>query len=829
MVAATSLLLLSVAILPAAPASPALASSRSASSAVGPEGRDSGPTGDVFARPNGALSGEGQWTRIPAYNPGSALLATDPSSGDVLSFGGLGPFLGYRPSGPFNLTWTFSGGMWQNLTGGQAPPVNLTLGAVASDPPDHGVLLTGSTAAYAPPWGAMETWLYSGGNWSQLHPAASPTSRFWSSMAWDASTGSIILFGGTGPNGDLNDTWSYSNGTWTNLSLAIGPPVRSHALIEFDAADGYLLLFGGQGTRCSFGCTEVELNDTWAFHGGRWSQLLSGSAPPANAVSSMASNPGGGPILLYTASFSYPGARAETWSFTGGAWRFLRTDWAPSAPFVALDWDPEIHAIVQSTGTPYVYQWNGTGWNYAGGVLGRGAAATYDAKDGYVVAYANVNSSSLLDTYRFDGRNWWRVPVAVAPPHRLYPLFAYDPAAGGAILFGGANATNSTACYGDAWLYSGARWTILPGSIAPPPRCQGAIAYDASLEAVVVSGGFQTPYTRLNDTWEYHDGGWSLMHTAHAPPALPAGSLETLTPDPLHQWLVAFDSGEFGLATQKAGSQTWEFDGQDWTQLSSPITPEPRTGEAAGFDPAHGYALLVGGVCDTCPGAVGVGIANDTWGFAGGSWFRVPTKGGLPAVTDGSLVYDSAIAEMVLAGGAVYSDVGGSYQGAELADTWLLAPPPLTTHPEPVLFRESGLPPDSVWAVSVGNATDSANSTVVSFGVPNGSYPYSIPYVGDYRASPASGSVVVAGGVTTVGVVFHRDYTVPLLVAGSLGSIVAASVVAVWYGRKRPKEPRDLPGWNPARYDVGTSFAPREPFPRPPPGSDAPPGNYGPP
>lgn len=776
----------------------------------------------------GAVAASGRWTDLPAYHPGSALLAADPAVGDVLSFGGYGAFSGPTRSGPYNLTWTFSGGMWHNMTGAIAPPSDLTDGALASDPADHGVLLVGSVTAASFQTGVFETWLYSGGNWTELHPPSTPPYRLWPSLAWDPALNSDVLFGGSGSTGYLNDTWEFANGTWTNLSAGAAPPGRFQAQLSFDATDGYLLLFHGQTSVCSGGgCTNEYLNDTWAFRGGRWTEVFAGPGPAPTAVESMASNPSHGPVILYSAYLQAPYVREETWSYAAGAWQLLRNDSSVPPQFVGLVWDPEIRAVVESMGDPYVYQWNGTAWEYAGGVLGYGAAATYDTKDGYLVAYANVNASSLLDTYRFDGRNWWRIPLAAAPPHRLYPMFAYDPAVGGAILFGGTNATNSTLCYSDTWVYSGARWSSVVGSLTPPARCGGALTYDADVGGMILEGGYRSGLLALTDTWEFRDGSWTSVGPAHAPPPALPGGIGAFGPDPAHHWLVAFDSRGYGGMVES--NQTWVYDGVDWTQLTPSAAPEPRFGEAAGFDPAAGYLLLVGGSCTSCNTPWFSDVANDTWGFVGGSWFPVPTSGGLPPVTDGSLVYDPGTGGMVLVGGSVYSDLGGTPEGGELADTWLLAPPRLTSSPEPILFRETGLPAGSVWGVTVGNATTWTNTTVVSFGIPNGSYTYTIPVAGDFVPTPLIGSAVLSGGVTTVGVAFHRDYTVPLLLAGGAAGLIAASVVAVWFGRKRRKDPSPVPSWKGGRYDVGTSFEPRAPFPRPPAGAPGPPRDYGPP
>src|ERR1019366_8851076 len=53
-------------------------------------------------------------------------------------------------------------------------------------------------------------WAWNGTSWQQLHPAKSPPARFYAQMAFDASSGQVVLFGGAvNENADVADTWVY--------------------------------------------------------------------------------------------------------------------------------------------------------------------------------------------------------------------------------------------------------------------------------------------------------------------------------------------------------------------------------------------------------------------------------------------------------------------------------------------------------------------------------------------------------------------------------------------------------------------------------------------
>ena len=42
-------------------------------------------------------------------------------------------------------------------------------------------------------------------------------------MAYDAATGTVVLFGGLGGHGDLGDTWTWNGTTWTQQAPSDQP------------------------------------------------------------------------------------------------------------------------------------------------------------------------------------------------------------------------------------------------------------------------------------------------------------------------------------------------------------------------------------------------------------------------------------------------------------------------------------------------------------------------------------------------------------------------------------------------------------------------------
>ncbi len=108
--------------------------------------------------------------------------------------------------------------------------------------------------------GVGDTWVWDGSTWTQQHPATSPSARGAAAMAYDAATGNIVLFGGGAflprGGGDIfTGTWTWDGSTWTKQHPAASPAARSEPSMAYDAATGNVVLFGGVGPNGIFGGT----------------------------------------------------------------------------------------------------------------------------------------------------------------------------------------------------------------------------------------------------------------------------------------------------------------------------------------------------------------------------------------------------------------------------------------------------------------------------------------------------------------------------------------------------------------------------------------------
>jgi hypothetical protein len=118
-------------------------------------------------------------------------------------------------------------------------------------------------------------------DWVQPTLSATPSGRCCSGIAYDAAHYYTLLFGG-GDSGQpnpnpQNDTWIWRNG-WYKLSPATSPSPRNGTSLVYDPTTGTVVLFGGADANGNY------LNDTWTWDGITWTQQFPPVSPPGRAL-----------------------------------------------------------------------------------------------------------------------------------------------------------------------------------------------------------------------------------------------------------------------------------------------------------------------------------------------------------------------------------------------------------------------------------------------------------------------------------------------------------------------------------------------------------------
>ena len=341
---------------------------------------------------------KGDWTQVSsAAHPSNRYymgVADGTSKDPIVVFGGT------TATSYVGDTWTFKGLVWTHVLARQ--PQGRTEPAMAYDEADGYVLLFGGQSLEGTGVTLDDTWTFSNGVWTPLHPPVSPPARASSAMTYDQADGYVVLFGGFNAAAALSDTWTFSHGVWTNVTSAgDSPPARYSEALTYDYADGYVLMFGGEAQG------GASLGDTWTYSAGVWTKLYPSTAPSARVGAEMTYDSEDGYVLLFSGIPSITKAiiPADTWIFQGGTWTNITSSLTASPPgtsvagFVDDTYDgyPLMYGGITLTGTSATsWEYTGTGWAQLSPATNLGSAwdfgMAFDPQGNYVVAFSGSST-----------------------------------------------------------------------------------------------------------------------------------------------------------------------------------------------------------------------------------------------------------------------------------------------------------------------------------------------------------------------------------------------------------------------------------------------------
>ncbi|MCA8949523.1 MAG: hypothetical protein KDE27_08465, partial [Planctomycetes bacterium] len=271
---------------------------------------------------------------------------------------------------------------------------------------------------------------------------------------------------------------------------------------------------------------------------------------------------------------------------------------------------------------------------------------------------------------------WTQITPTNSPTPRIEAQMAIDTGANATVLFGGAdNGGFPPTTFSDTWTFDGLDWTQQSPTNVPPARYFGGMAYDVGRGVTVLYGGLVATLFGANyrdDTWEWNGTDWTQVTTAATPGSLignPGVGEVTIAYDFVGQRIVLF-GGELFQGIVPAPNVTLEYDGVNWTQASPAVSPPRRSQASLCTAPTLGGVLLFGGTnFNNPPGPNGEIVWNDTWVYdsLADTWTQLQPTGTLPTARAGaSLLFDPNLGLYVLHGG--YTDNNGTIQ--PLSDTW---------------------------------------------------------------------------------------------------------------------------------------------------------------
>jgi hypothetical protein len=212
----------------------------------------------------------------------------------------------------------------------------------------------------------------------------------------------------------------------------------------------------------------------------------------------------------------------------------------------------------------------------------------------------------------------------------------------GSLVVSGGVSGNGT------WIWNGTQWSHpLPTAMPSPYRQSSALATLSG--KVLLFGGCEScggSFGLQGDTWQWDGQSWTQLHPAQSPPARFGAIAGTVAGK-----IVLFGGESYGGSTF---DDTGEWDGDNWSIASPSTSPSARDFASAAV--ASGKLLMFGGASDKTLHPLG-----DTWEWDGTGWTELRPASRPSARANAQM---GALRETpVLFGGA-------DAQGDVLGDTW---------------------------------------------------------------------------------------------------------------------------------------------------------------
>jgi hypothetical protein len=286
--------------------------------------------------------------------------------------------------------------------------------------------------------------------------------------------------------------------------------------------------------------------------------------------------------------------------------------------------------------------------------------AAYDSDRGRVVIFGGVSDLGMFpdyesDTYEWDDSTWVDMSPATNPGARAGHQMVYFPDSSHSVLFGGEDGTY---LHDDTWVWDGTDWRELSPAHRPPDRYGHGMAYDSVRHVIVLFGG-EGIGGDLGDTWEWNGVDWIQRFPATSPTDRVLLGGNGLAYDPIRHVTVLFG----GLtAPEEVSREIWEWDGTNWTERFPATEPRRRYQHGIAYDPRLGGIVMHGGYRINDEEEQ---FLSDTWLWDGTDWSRL-RPGESPAGKGSfAFIYDHSIGKLLHQGGTY----DGTYSGHS---TWKL-------------------------------------------------------------------------------------------------------------------------------------------------------------
>lgn len=203
-----------------------------------------------------------------------------------------------------------------------------------------------------------------------------------------------------------------------------------------------------------------------------------------------------------------------------------------------------------------------------------------------------------------------------------------------------------------------AQWFALQPLHVPPPRFGAALAHHDALGTSVLFGGQPGGIGALTDTWTFDGEDWTQATPATSPPARGGARMVY---DEIRSVCVLFGGTSGSPIGGPSFQDTWEWNGSTWTQRTTATLPFRTGRHGLAYDRARGRVVAFGGV----PSSQLLGATNQTWEYDGTNWQQRSATTNPGAIDSPSMCYADSLQRVVLFGGV------SPVSGAANSTTWL--------------------------------------------------------------------------------------------------------------------------------------------------------------
>lgn len=301
-------------------------------------------------------------------------------------------------------------------------------------------------------------------------PTAQPSADAFT-VADDAATGQIVVYGGTSGTG--SDTWVWNGAGWTLASPPMQPPPLAGASAVYDPVSRLVMLAGG-------GPFDGAGNDgTWGWDGETWKELDASISQPPVAGGAMAWDPALNQMILVTPASAGDNSSSQTWLWAGNRWIPKGAHEPFEANALQMAFDPATDALMAVScclfsqslniaGDDQIWRWDGVAWHLiantalpatTGPLLG----LSWDAASHSLLLCVQLFNPQALPlmpvlTWRLVGHAWVAVRVASAPSLSDGSIIQTD---GGLRLVGADSTVEGSLTPYHVWAWSGSGWKQL--------------------------------------------------------------------------------------------------------------------------------------------------------------------------------------------------------------------------------------------------------------------------------------------------------------------------------------------------------------------------------